>query len=144
MISRTNITRVSLNKAGKVISSKIFISLWLIWTAFIIGSIFLLLTNDGWAILTKKRHKLSKVESITTGQQEKNDKGAFVLVVRNKKMTLTRYTAYVEKNHNDKKNNIAPGSPNESSPSEINNGRNINKNIEEKESDFSVKRVPYQ
>ncbi|MBG9375186.1 hypothetical protein I5907_03020 [Panacibacter sp. DH6] len=144
MISRSNITSVSLSKAGKVISSKIFISLWLIWTAFIAGSIFLLLTNNGWAILTKKRFKLSKVEAITTGQQEKNNKGAFVLVVRNKKLTLTRYTAYVDKNQGDRKNNVTTGNPNESSPSEIDTDQSNNKNIEEKESDFSVKRVPFQ
>ena len=147
MITQTYNTRISLIKAGKIISSKITISLILIWSALVIASLFLLFSNDGWQVFSSNQDALNHVQLTATDQSGKNSsEGAFVLVVRNKKMTLTRYTAYVGNNQNDGADNIkqVSASTTKAKRASIVIKKKNNNSNQANESDFSVKRVPYQ
>jgi hypothetical protein len=148
MATQTYNTRISLIKAGKVISRKITISLIMIWAALIIAAIFLLISNGGFSLMAKDADQQDHIKIFSAGQTEKQTaEGAFVFVVRNKKMVLTRYTAYIDNNQPDIDLSAEPDIAVTNNPKTATAVVRHPKSNHQKQSaktDFSVKRVPFQ
>jgi hypothetical protein len=147
MATQTYNTRISLIKAGKVITAKTTVSLIMIWAALVIAAVFLLINNGGFSLMTKGAGLQDNIKIFSADQTEKQTgEGAFVFVVRNKKMVLTRYTAYVDNNQPDIDLSAEPG------VATVNNGKTktvvrhpkTNHQKQSAKSNFSVKRVPFQ
>lgn len=140
MASFTFDTRISLIKAGRIINNKIIISLVFIWVALAIGFVFLFLNNTD-AVLQPSENK---IPAFTTAQEDKqNEDGAFVFVVRNKQMILTRYKGFIEKgkeNVNASKPAVIKANSQKDSAAVVLR----QKHIQKKQPDFSVKKVPVQ
>lgn len=146
MAIQTYNTRISLIKAGKVISAKITVSLVMIWTALVVAAIFLLTNNAGLLLMAKDADRQDHIKIFSASQPEKqNVEGAFVFVVRNKKMVLTRYTAYIDNNQLDvnlaTETGIAVANNDKATTAVVRHPKN---NHQKQSADFSVKRVPFQ
>jgi hypothetical protein len=138
-------TRISLIKAGRIITTKITISLTLIWTALAIAAAFLLLNNAGFSMLSEEGGGYNNIHALSPAQTAKqtND-GAFVFVVRNSKVILTTYTAYVDNNQpavDVSKPTIAAALARKNTTAVVRQIKNIKRTSKP---DFSVKRVPNQ
>lgn len=148
MATQTYNTRISLIKAGKVISAKITISLVMIWASLVTAAIFLLMNNAGFSQIAKDAGLQDNIKILPAGQTEKqNGEGAFVFVVRNKKMVLTRYTAYIDNNQADIDFTTATGievASNAKTTTAVVRHPKSDHQKQSAESDFSVKPVPFQ
>jgi len=134
-------TRISLIKAGRIVNSRIIISLVFIWSALIIATAFLFINNTD-SFLQKENNK--KLQFFTAGETDKqNNDGAFVFVVRNKQMILTKYKGFIDKNrqHTDEaKPAVAITAPQRTTTIVLQQKHTR----QERQPDFSVKKVPVQ
>ena len=142
MAGYTYNTRISLIKAGRIVNNRIITSLVFIWLALIIGSVVLFMNSANFVMQPNN----SYLQGLSLSQPgEQSSDGAFVFVVRNKQMTLTKYKGFIKKGK--ERINSNANKPIATSSTQKTSARAIvlkQKNIPKKQPDFSIKKVPVQ